>query len=44
VPERAFVAPYLGISAHRSNIRYVSYQIENQTTHATALKVARVSG
>jgi hypothetical protein len=44
VPEPKFVAPYLDISMRRPDVRFVSYQTENQTTHATVLKVARITG
>jgi hypothetical protein len=44
LPEPTFVAPYLDISAPTSDVRFVSYQTEDQTTHATSLRVARVTG
>jgi hypothetical protein len=44
IPEPRFVAPYLDIAAPRPDVRFVSYQTEDQTTHATVLMVARVTG
>ncbi len=40
----ALVAPYLDITAPNTDVRHVSYMTENQTTFATSLRVASVTG